>query len=442
MKIQRHNLYVAVEILSLCFALVSGCALGWFMFGPEQNFIMISASGLFFTLFLLITIAIMLDPDRVRARQSMSVLNLASATLEAMQTGFTTTNAQKVCEILYPNTAASAVAITNNEVVLGYYGEGSDQLGRPNSKVRTEATRQTIQDGETRVLTTAEEVGLPSPIRHIRAAVIVPLKVGNVIQGTLKFYYSSSARITETQISIAEGFGQLLSTQIAAMELEEQRKLATSMELKALQSQINPHFLFNTINTMASFVRTDPERARVMLREFAVFYRQTLENSSDLISFSRELEQTLRYLSLEQARFGEDRLSVRTDVSDDVCALLVPAFMLQPLVENAVKHGMPAEGKLTITITGKMTDGDVYIYVSDDGIGMDKEALDHLTTPSSEGTSNRGLGIAVKNIRDRIKGYFGPGSYMHIDSKRGQGTRVTLYLKQTCAPDDIERRSS
>lgn len=425
MKIPRHNLSVVVEIVSLCLALICGCGLGWFMFGPDQNFVMICASGLLFTLFLLITIAMMLDPDRVRARQSMSVLNLASATLEAMKTGFNTENSQKVCEILFPNTAASAVAITNDEVVLGYYGAGSEQLGEPNGKVRTVATRQTIKDGKTRVLTTAEEVGLPNPIRNIKAAVIVPLKVGSAIQGTLKFYYSSASRITETQISIAEGFAQLISTQIAALEFEEQRKLATSMELKALQSQINPHFLFNIINTMASLVRTNPEKARIMLREFAVFYRQTLENSSDLISLAREVEQTVRYLSLEQARFGEDRLSVETNVDDDVRALMVPAFMIQPLVENSVKHAMPAEGKLTITISGEIKDEDVYLYVSDDGIGMDEKALNTIMNPES----HTGLGIAVKNVNDRIKGYFGQESYMHIESELGKGTQVTLYLK-------------
>ena len=212
------------------------------------------------------------------------------------------------------------------------------------------------------------------------------------------------------------------------MELEDQKKLATSMELKALQSQINPHFLFNIINTMASLVRTDPEKARVMLREFAVFYRQTLENSSDLISLSREVEQTVRYLSLEQARFGEDRLSINAEVDDDVRALMVPAFMIQPLVENSVKHAMPAEGKLTISISGEIIGTDVYLYVADDGIGMTENALNNIMNPDS----HTGLGIAVKNINDRLRGYYGPESYMDIKSELGKGTDVTLFLKD-CA---------
>lgn len=424
MHLPRHNVYIALEILCLCLALACGCVLGWAMFGPSHDFWVLTISGAFFTLFLLITIALMLDPDHIRARQSMSVLDLASDTLAAMQGGFDSESAQKVCEILLPASAASAVAVTNTEHVLGYCGAGDEQLGRLGGPIRTAGTKRTIADGETRVLTTSDEVGLPVPVRSIRAAIIVPLKVGNSIRGTLKFYYPTFRRINETQVSVAEGFAQLLSTQIAAMELEDQKKLATSMELKALQSQINPHFLFNIINTMASLVRTDPDKARIMLREFAVFYRQTLENSSDLIPLSREIEQTVRYLSLEQARFGEDRLAVTTDIDDDMRGMLVPAFMIQPLVENSVKHAMPAEGQLTISIAGEIKDNDLYIYVGDDGVGMSDEALANIMEPSSE----TGLGIAVKNVNDRLTGYYGDGAYMHIESELGKGTQVTLFL--------------
>lgn len=424
MQLSRHNVYIVLEIVFLCLALICGCVLGWAMFGPSQNYLVLAISGSLFTLFLLATIALMLDPDHIRARQSMSVLDLASATLSAMQGGFDSASAQKVCELLLSASSASAVAITDNEHVLGYCGDGSEQLGRLGGPIRTVGTKRTIADGKTRVLTSSEDVGLPVPVRSIKSAVIVPLKVGNSIRGTLKFYYPSPRRINETQISVAEGLAQLLSTQIAAMELEEQKKLATSMELKALQSQINPHFLFNIINTMASLVRTDPDKARVMLREFAVFYRQTLENSSDLIPLSRELEQTIRYLSLEQARFGEERLAVQTDVDDAMRGMLVPAFMIQPLVENSVKHAMPAEGKLTISITGEIKDNDLYLYVGDDGIGMSEEALATIMMPNSE----TGLGIAVKNVNDRLIGYYGDGAYMHIESELGHGTCVTLFL--------------
>lgn len=427
MNFPRHNLYVFFEILSLCLALISGCVLGWAMFGVKNPFI-IGIAGLVFTIFLLITIALMLDPDKIRARQSLSVLGLASDLLEGMQGGFNTESAQHACEILYRSSAASAVAITDTEMILGYKGVGEDELGTHKGSIRTSATRKTLEDGQTRVLNSPEEVGLPVKVRGIKAAIIVPLKISKTIVGTLKFYYPSASRITETQVSIAEGFAQLISTQIAAMELEEQKKLATSMELKALQSQINPHFLFNTINTMASLVRTDPDKARILLREFAVFYRQALENASDLIPLAREVEQTVRYLSLEQARFGEDRLRVDVGISDEVKALMVPAFMIQPLVENSIKHAFPAEGQLIISISGEIKVDDVCLYVADNGLGMTEDALKNIMNPSSQ----TGLGIAVKNVNDRIRGYFGEESYMEYQSELGKGTQVTLYLKD-CA---------
>ena len=115
---------------------------------------------------------------------------------------------------------------------------------------------------------------------------------------------------------------------MAASALEEQTALATKMELKMLQSQINPHFLFNTINTIASFTRTDPARARTLLREFAKFYRSTLEDSGDLIEFRRELEQTQRYFMFELARFGEDRLELVCDVEPEVEDMMVPPFLI------------------------------------------------------------------------------------------------------------------
>ena len=426
--LSRENLFLVAEASSLCMALLCGCLLGWAMFGEEHNTLLLCVTGCLFVFFLLVTVALMFDPDRIRARQSLQVLTLASDTLEAMRDGFDTTSCQKVCELLLPNVSASAVAITDGRVVLGYCGVGRADLGHLGGPIRTAATRQTVSDGLTRVLRTQAEVGLPKPVRGIKAAIIVPLKEGKDILGTLKFYYADPSRIKETQIATAEGFADLLSTQISALRLEDQKKLATSMELKALQSQINPHFLFNTINTMASYCRIDPNKARTMLREFATFYRATLENASDLISLKREVEQTVRYLGLEQARFGEERLGIESQIPEEIEELEVPSFMIQPLVENSIKHAFPAEGKLTISIHGERKDDDIYIYVSDDGIGMTEEALDNILHP----VSDTGLGIAVKNVNDRLRGYFGEGSRMIIESELGKGTFVTLFLKD-CA---------
>ena len=412
-----------LEMLMFTLVVLSGMVLVWTLATPQYNIVVMAIAGVVFTLSLVMVIRLVMDPDSVRARQSDSMLRLASQTLDCMKNGMTSEAAQTICTLLLPSTAGIAVAITDRESILGYAGflEAENPSG---SIIRTHATHATIADGAMRILRSSEEIGF-QPGSTIQGAIIVPLVVGDDILGTLKFYYRHARDISETQKSIAEGFGRLLSTQMAASALEEQKKLAASMELKALQSQINPHFLFNTINTIASLVRTDPPRARVLLREFAVFYRRTLEDSADLILFGREMEQTRRYFTFEIARFGADRVELREDIDERVAQMLVPPFLIQPLVENAVRHAMPAEGKLVITVFGRIEGDDIIIGVVDDGVGMTDEARENILHPAS----GQGMGIAAKNVHDRVIGYFGPGSDMQVESQLGQGTRVTLVMK-------------
>ena len=417
--------YYAIEILLLILALASALVFIWVISRPgHPDLVVMVLSGISFLASFIIAIGLIIDPDTVRARQTDEVLNLASSTLACMQDGLTVDSAQKVCDLLLPATSASAVAITDKEYVLGYAGETHNNI-HGGSLIQTIGTKETLAEGTTHILLSPEEIGFDSEASSIRAGIIVPLVMSGKTVGTLKLYYRYPRNINETQVSVAEGFAEILSTQMAAIELEQQTKLATSMELKALQSQINPHFLFNTINTIASLIRTDPEKARILLREFAVFYRRTLENSSDLIPFSREIDQTRRYFTFEMARFGEDRLELQIDLAFDADEIMIPAFMIQPLVENAVRHAMPSEGKLTIKIEGKLIGDDVYIYIIDDGIGMTEQARQNILHPCSE----TGLGIAVKNINDRIKGFYGVDSKMDIQTKLGKGTTVSLFLE-------------
>ena len=162
----------------------------------------------------------------------------------------------------------------------------------------------------------------------------------------------------------------------------------------------------------------------ILLREFAVFYRRTLEDSTDLILFAREMEQTKRYFTFEIARFGEDRVAMEVDIEPDVDDMMVPPFLIQPLVENAVRHAMPSEGKLTISVTGQVKGDDVIVCVADDGVGMTEEARLNILHPES----STGCGIAVKNVHDRICGYFGSDTHMEVESELGVGTKVTLVL--------------
>ena len=415
---------LSLEMLAGLVALIAAGTLIWTIFGSPMSVPIILCSGLIFTISVAIIIRLLLDPDSIRARQTDAMLRLSSKMVDLTSEGLDQKAAQQICEFLLSSTQAIAVAITDRKIILGYAGymEAENPSG---ARIRTHATHKVIDEGQPRVIYTREDIGFPEGSKMIESAIIIPLTVGRDIFGTLKFYYRSSRKITETQKSIAQGFGTLLSTQIAAAELEEQRELATSMELKMLQSQINPHFLFNTINTIASFIRTDPAKARILLREFAVFYRSTLENAQDRIPLQRELEQTQRYFTFEVARFGEDRLSMIVDLgsaADLIQEMLVPPFLLQPLVENAVKHAMPATGLLTVRITGSIEGADVLVDVADDGVGMDEAARQGILHPKSE----TGLGIAVKNVHDRMHGFYGERASMTVESAPHEGTTITL----------------
>ena len=408
------------------------------------------------------TIRYTLSPDRLRAVQTKRTLSLASRTLEYMRGGLSPENCQEVCGILLPETQATAVAMTDDKVVLGYAGEYADAfpIGSP---IHTAATHRVLESQKTEVFTQSSAFGMRSPkdgermapsqltpaikaaqdiaskyvppeeaadigatTSLIPAGIVAPLIVRGVSVGTLKMYYEAPHLIDETQCAIAEGLAELLSTQLSIAELDRQVELATKAQLRALQSQINPHFLFNTINTIASLIRTEPMRARGLLREFAAFYRQTLENSDDLIPLERELQQTSRYLGFETARFGDERIDTTVGVEPGLEDVRVPSFIIQPIVENSVNHAMRPEGTLHLRIEVRTDGEDVEILVSDDGIGMSDERARRLVQEA--GASAKGAGIALRNVDGRLRAAFGPHAGVEVKSEPEVGTVVTLHL--------------
>jgi len=359
-------------------------------------------------------------PDHLKALQSDLILRIANESLSYMREGLTEETAGAVCRIILAESEVAAVAITDRECILGFAGTGEShhEVGGP---ILTRATREAIDLNEHRILESRAEIGCPEAECLLRAAVVVPLEMRGSPVGTLKFYYTTPRLLNETQVAMAEGLAKLLSTQLELSELERQTELACRMELKALQAQINPHFLFNTINTIAMLIRTDPSQARELLREFAVFYRRTLEANEDLVPLEQELEYVRMYLNFEKARFGE-RIVVTEEIEPGATQTLVPPFLIQPIVENSVQHGMQPEGPMTIALSASFVAGELRVTVSDDGVGIPVGVLPRVLEPGF----GAGMGIALANVDDRLKGHFGPGSGLTIESVEGEGTQVTL----------------
>ena len=362
------------------------------------------------------------DDDHLRARQADRMLKLASETLPYMRNGLSSESAQSVCNLLLPDMLAVSVAITDTEKILGFAGFESE-YHRPGQPIRTRATHAVIEEGMLHVEEVYEGMTDDRHDCNLRAAIIAPLKVRDTVCGTIKFYYRQPKKITETRIAMAEGLAELLSTQLSLAELDAQAERAARLELRALQAQINPHFLFNTINTITSLVRTDPMKARDLLREFAAFYRGTLENSSDFIPLFREVEQTSRYLNLEIARFGDDRIQVECKIKSEIADIPVPSFIIQPIVENSIVHGLRSEDTLHIDIEATFEGNDVIIIISDDGEGIPEDKLPFLLEPKEGGT-----GIALNNVDSRLKATFGDESGLEVTSTLGVGTYVRLFM--------------
>lgn len=392
-----------------------------------------------------------LVPDDLRSRATERTLRVASGTLRHMAEGLTPESAKAVCQLLLPETSASAIAMTDDKETLAFVGLDSsdpcvgEPVSTPTRKVLESGRMQTFaridQDEE------AKAVGddLPAIPEGAKSAsglpvgVVVPLEVSGHTVGTVKLYYRHGSEVDRTQLAIARGFAELLSTQLSVYELDRQAELTARAEVKALQAQINPHFLFNALNTIAALTRTDPARARDLLREFSAFYRQTLTSSQQLIPLREELGQTRRYLTIEKARFGEDRILEEETVQPGLGQVMVPGFIVQPVVENAVRHAMREEGPLHIDVQVVEDGGDVLIAVADDGNGMSEEAARRLLEGSSQrsSTSAKGTGVALRNVAERLERFFGKGSGVEIMSKPGEGTCVTLRLAGVAPKPDM-----
>ncbi|HUE31089.1 MAG TPA: sensor histidine kinase [Verrucomicrobiae bacterium] len=209
---------------------------------------------------------------------------------------------------------------------------------------------------------------------------------------------------------------RLLSLQHRERELVE---LAATAQLAALRAQINPHFLFNSLNSIAQLIRADPDRAEACVERLAEMFRYVLRHrEQDFVLLADELEMARAYLDIECARFG-DRLRVETRVDPPTLHHPIPNLTLQPLVENAVKHGLSRKrGGGTVRIEAILTDGCLELSIGDDGLGMPAAALERVY--------ERGIGL--RNLRDRLERLYGPAHLPEITSAPGAGTRVRLRL--------------
>jgi two-component system LytT family sensor kinase len=255
------------------------------------------------------------------------------------------------------------------------------------------------------------------------AGVAAPVVVDGVREGVLLAY---TATVPSVQLVRATGeVARWVAGQVALAGLDAERARAAEAELRALRDQISPHFVYNCLAAIASFVRTDPDRARELLLEFADFTRYSFRREA-FTTLAEELRNVERYLVLEQARFG-DRLGVDLRISPEVLPVTIPLLTVQPLVENAVRHGM-ADRPVTVRVEAVDAGEDAVISVEDDGTGADPEEV-RAALDGAVGSESVGL----LNVDSRLRRAFGDGAGLAVETAPGAGTRVVFRVPKYAA---------
>lgn len=359
------------------------------------------------------------EKEQIAAKQAQIALEIANKTLPYFRE-IDNNSFEKICEIIKDSINADAVSITDRKYVLAHVGMGSDHHVK-GEKILTGSTEKVIKNGDILELTNADEINCSYENCPLKSAIIAPLKDGEEIIGSLKIYYGKEDAISFRNSNLAVGLSQIISTQLEISKLGKLKEMASKAEIKALQAQINPHFLFNALNTITSFVRIDPNKARELIINLSTYLRYNLEIGDKPVDIYKEIEQVKAYIEVEKARFG-DKLNIIYDIDDNL-DIKIPSLIIQPIVENSVKHGiLKGDKKGTIKIIIKeIEEKRVKVVIEDNGTGIPQEIIDKVYEDNME--ENK---IGVSNVNNRLKHIYGRG--LNIE-RLNKGTKTTFIIE-------------
>lgn len=385
---------------------------------------MIIANGIGCAIFILVIRSVLQEEEKVGALHAEKAMRLAEATVSHLRNGLNPASAKAICELFIREVPSVAVAVTDRERILAHVGAGADHHFT-DQPIQTDTTRIVIDTGE--MLVVRERVVCHHEHCPLQKAIIAPLKRKDETVGTLKFYFQSEADLSSVAFEFVKGLSSLLSLQLEIAEAEKYYQLMKDAEIKALHAQVQPHFLFNALNTIVSCIRIDPNQARQLLLSLAQYFRKNLGSSTELLStLDEELKHVKAYLTIVQARF-QDKLQVEYEIEEGFEQLALPTLTMQPLVENAVNHGLkPMKKGSRIKVKVQSVGSHVHISVSDNGKGMDDRTV--ATLLKQPVSSAKGGGIGLYNVNERLKLLLGENVQMSIVSELEKGTTVIIRI--------------
>lgn len=396
---------------------------------------MILANGLGCTLFLLIIRNVLNEEEKAGAHLAQKTLRIAEKTLTHLRNGLTYDTAKEVCHILNEEINTSAVSITNLNDILAHIGQGEDHH-RAGIPIQTQITLDAIKKGEI-VVANRQHIHCRMDGCPLDTVVIAPLKQRGMTIGTLKLYFRSEKEVNPVVMELTAGISSLLSNQLEIADVEKAYQLAREAEIKVLQAQISPHFLFNTLNTILSLVRIEPAKARKLLIYLSRFLRQNLEITTEhTTTLEQELKHVKAYLAIEEARFV-NKLRIAYEIDEDALVQQIPPLTLQPIVENAIKHGMKnKESNFVLKIKIQKLDGHISVRVIDNGNGMSTKRAEQLSKAPIH--SDVGTGLALYNVNRRLTMKFGEQAALLIKSELNMGTDISFSVP--CSEVNIHDR--
>ena len=352
-------------------------------------------------------------------RATFRTLHTVSSMTGALRGGLTRESAEHAVRPLRSLLNAPAVALTDTDSLLAWDGRFDAHAAYVGA-----LARQGVEDG-TPSVHGHDTFPCGDPYCPIRKVVVSPLCVDERVIGTLQVFVPlASAALVRAVTELSSW----VAGQVELAEVAAQRNRLMEAEMRALRAQISPHFVYNALTAIASFVRTDPDRARELLLDFADYTRHAFQRRDTYTTLEEELRSVERYLILEQARFGE-RLQVTLRIAPEVLPVTVPVLSLQPLVENAVRHGLAdkRDGG-TITILAEDHDREAVISVEDDGVGEDPERVRRALAGDTSLDS-----VGLGNVDERLRSAFGEDFGLVVETAPGAGTRVVVRVPKFAA---------
>jgi len=380
---------------------------------------MILSNSMGIAIFISILNKVKEDNQKIRALQAEKVLSIADRSLPLLQNGMNPQAAEEIIKMIKKESQVDAVSITDNEKVIAFTGISEDHH-LAGEEIKTEASHKAINEKKTILIDSKKDINCNNPNCQLTDAVITPLKIKDSIYGLLKLYRCNQ-KITVLDIKLAEGISNLLATQIKLAKLSKQAELKSEAELKALQAQINPHFLFNSLNAIAASCRTQPKEARKLLIKLAGIFRRTLKRDVYQITLAEEMQFCQDYLDIEKARLDK-RLQVEWKIPNELKQIIIPPFIIQPLIENSIKHGIyPLQKGGKIIISAQKSGDKLQIKIEDNGPGITDKKIAEI----KNGNNNR---IGINNIKNRLNSIYGNNAHFEIKSKTGMGTQNIINI--------------